>query len=511
MNMPFDIASRCAVVAALGLCVCSASAADRPNVLLIMSDEHNAAVTGCYGNDIVQTPTLDALAGAGVTFDACYTNSPLCVPCRLSFTAGKYVSRVGAWSNNCWLPSDEIPSIARVMAAAGYDSLLCGKMHYDKTRRYGFQEIEPIGNNSFKTGAGGRRKADDLVSNKPLSPRFEDFHPGDNSGILSHDRKVTAALQKFLKQRSSSHKPFFLVAGYLAPHFPLIVPNEYWEHYKGRVPQPEIPAGYLDSQSLNYRHLRAGFQMQDVPVETVLKGRELYYGLTEWLDNELGKVIRTLDESDLAENTVVIYTTDHGENLGEHGLWWKNCMYESAARVPLIIRWPQRWDGGQRRAGACSLVDVVQSVVQLGGATAPEDWDGDSLIPWLDNADYDWKDLAISEYYAHNICSGYVMLRSGRYKLVYHTRPDAQHPPERELYDLVSDPGELHNLASNPEYANRVRELEAKLVAELGEHPEETELRCRADYARTYQRVKKAKKAVKRGAASRRQSAAQEK
>ncbi|MHC4691924.1 MAG: sulfatase-like hydrolase/transferase, partial [Planctomycetota bacterium] len=162
----------------------------KPNIIVIMSDEHNASVTGSYGNDIVRTPNLDGLSRKGVTFDSCYCNSPLCVPSRLSFTSGKYVSRVGAWSNSCWLENADCPSLPRIMNAAGYESVLCGKMHYDRTRRYGFREIGGNMNNSRKTGKGGRRKASDLTPKAGMSGRFDNFHTGDKSSILTHDRKV---------------------------------------------------------------------------------------------------------------------------------------------------------------------------------------------------------------------------------------------------------------------------------------------------------------------------------
>lgn len=467
---------------------------DRPNILVIMSDEHNAGVTGCYGNKVVQTPNLDRIAAQGVTFESCYTNSPLCVPSRMAFTAGKYISRTGAWSNSCWLPSDDYPSIARVMTAAGYDSLLCGKLHYDRTRRYGFTEIAKIGNNSRKTGRGGRRRAEDLPENPTkISARFQQFHAGD-SAVLKHDRRVTAAVLDFLTKRKRSERPFFLFAGYLGPHFPLIVPQAYWDAYKGRVAMPEIPPGHLDALPLNYKHLRAGFQLEAVPPEIVRKGRELYYGLTQWFDRQVGKVLDALARSGLAENTVVVYTSDHGENMGEHGLWWKNCMYEHAARVPMIVSWTRRWTGPQRRSGACSMVDLVQTIAELGGGRTPGDWNGDSMCDWMDDAAAGWKDRAVSEYYAHNIASGYAMLRAGQYKYVYHTRMDAKHGPERELYDLAADPGEFANLASRPAQQKRVEKMHAELVAEIGEDPDETERRCRADYAKGYGRPKAGKR-----------------
>jgi len=464
------------------------SISGRPNILVIMSDEHNASVLGCNGNAIIRTPHLDTLAAEGVCFQNCYCNSPLCVPSRMTFTAGKYISRTGAWNNDCWLPSDDYPSVARVMTAAGYDSVLCGKMHYDSTRRYGFREVGGNMNASFKTGHGGRRAADDLEPTPGISDRFDDFHPGEHSHVLDHDRAVTAGTVEFIKSHTASDKPFFMVAGYLAPHFPLIVPEEYWDAYKGNVPMPTIPDGFLDRLPLNYKHLRIGFNVEDVPHDIVRKGRELYYGLTQWLDNEVGKVLAALAQSPMADNTVILYTTDHGENMGEHGLWWKNCLYDSAARIPLIMRWPKRWGGGQHRRGACSMVDVVQTIVELGGGHAPEDWDGDSMLAWLDDASASWKDMAVSEYYAHNIASGYAMLRAAQFKYVYHTAPDASHAAQRELYDMEADPGEFNNLATDPQFADRVAAMHAALVLELGEDPDEAEARCRRDYTKGYGR-----------------------
>lgn len=460
-----------------------------PNILVIMSDEHNYRVAGCYGNTTARTPNLDRLAARGVTFDTCYTNSPLCVPARLAFTACKYIHRTGAWNNSCWLPSDEYPSIARVMNAAGYQSFLCGKQHYDATRRYGFTEIGGNMNNSFKNGLGSRRAAnDETVNMRAGRARYAQFHAGEDSGVISHDRRVTAGVVDFLSRRQRNEKPFFLFAGYLAPHFPLIVPERYWSHYKGRVPMPEIPKGFLESMPLNYKHLRWGFGVPAADAETIRRGRELYYGFTEWVDNEIGTVLQTLSRSPFADDTVVIYTTDHGENMGEHGLWWKNCVYEQAAHIPLIVSWPRRWKGGQRRTGACAHVDVVRTIAELGGGRAPGDWNGSSMVRWLDNPKMRWKDLAATQYYAHNIASGYAMLRTGDWKYVYHSAPDAQHRAERELYNLKQDPMEFHNLAAQPADSRRVAAMHAALVKELGEDPDETERRCRADYARGYNR-----------------------
>ena len=472
----------------------TAGAKKRPNILFIISDEHNASVMGCAGNTIIHSPNLDRLAAGGVMFDNCYCNSPLCVPSRLSLTSGKYASRVGAWNNNCTLPSADYPSLPRVLNAAGYESFLCGKMHYESTRRYGFTEIGGDMNQGIMPGFGERRAPDDLAPEPGISNRFDEFHPGEHSHVLDHDRAVTAGTVEFLKNRKEGDAPFFLLAGYLAPHFPLIVPEKYWDEYKGKVPMPVVPEGYLDSLPRNYKHLRVGFNVEDVPEDIVRKGRELYYGLVQWVDEEIGKVMQALDAAGLAEDTVIVYTADHGENMGEHGLWWKNCLYDTADRVPLIVRWPGHWRGGQHRTGACSLVDVVQTVAEVGGAKVPGDWNGDSMKGWLDNPEAHWKDLAVSEYYAHNIASGYAMIRMGAFKYVYHTRPDAGHEPERELYDLKTDPGELHNLAGKPEYKDKIADMHTRLVKELGEDPDQTEQRCRADGKKGYAGAEQKKK-----------------
>ena len=460
--------------------------ATKPNIILIMSDEHNPNVLGCYDNPLAITPNLDELAAGGVLFENCYCNSPLSVPSRLSFTSGKYITRVGAWNNKCWLPSDDCPSIAHVLNASGYESLLSGKMHYEKTRRYGFSEIGVNMNKHKKTGKGQRRDPDALASSNVLSKRFNNFYAGQNSKVLAHDRKVTEEVVDFLDKRQATEKPFFLLVGYVAPHFPLIVPEDYWEPHKGNIPMPEIPRDHLESQVRNYKHLRAAFKMDNVPSDIVRKGRELYYGFSHWLDDNIGMVRKALSASAIADNTIVVYTTDHGENMGEHGLWWKNCMYEHAARVPLIVNWPARWKGEQRRKACCSLVDLNRTLLDMAGVQAPDDWDGDSMLEWLDDANHPWKDFAVSHYYAHHIASGFAMYRTGDYKYVYHTPPDENHPAERELYDLQADPGEFSNLAPFPEYKDTMHRFHQLLLKEMQEEPEEAEQRCRIDCSKGY-------------------------
>src|ERR1700744_1385407 len=222
----------------------SAKDEKRPNILLIMSDEHNQRVTGCYGNQIVKTPNIDSLSAAGVTFENHYCSSPLCVPSRMSFTAGKYSSRVDVWGLTSELPSNDMPSIARIMSAAGYQPYLCGKMHYQESRRYGFIQTGGDFNNYPKKGRGKRLAPADIKLHGTLSERFKNFHTGDQGGSVRHDRRVTAGAVDFLSKRDSE-TPFFLVVGYLTPHFPLVVPEPFYAQYKDKVPALDLPAGLL--------------------------------------------------------------------------------------------------------------------------------------------------------------------------------------------------------------------------------------------------------------------------
>jgi len=465
-----------------------------PNVVLIMADEQSASVLGCYGDPLVRTPHVDALARQGIRFSSAYCNSPLCVPARLAFATGRYVSRIGAWNNNSWLVDPDQPTVASVLEGAGYDALLCGKMHFDRSRRYGFEELGESKNQGLKTGLGERRAADDLEPGRGYSGRLRNARPGD-SWLLEHDREVTRTVTSFLRERGRDDPPFFLTVGYFAPHFPLVVPERYWRPYRGRVPLPDVPEGHVDALPLNYRHLRIAFNVEDVPDAVTRRARELYYGMVHWLDEQIGRVLDAIENTGLAEDTLVIYTADHGESLGEHGLWWKSSMFEGSVRVPLIVRWPARWPtdrrGGELRREACSLVDLLPTLAEVAGAELEGPCDGDSMLAWLDDRAAGWKDLAVSEFYGPKVASGFAMLRRGRHKYVYHTPPDAEHPAERELYDLEADPRELANLARDPDAGSRAAldALHAALVDELGEHPDATEQRCRREHAQVYSRV----------------------
>jgi choline-sulfatase len=456
---------------------------NKPNILFIMSDEHNASVMGTAGDKIVKTPNLDQLAHEGVVFDNCYTPSPICVPARLSITAGKYISKCGAWSNESMLESDNITSIATVLSKQGYDCYLGGKMHYSKERRYGMDELYPFWTNTNIRKPYNKRI--DLTDGEfesresELSPRFDKFYVGDDNRVMDHDRKVTEICCDVINNRKKEDSPFFLIAGYLAPHFPLIVPEKYYEMYRDKVPMPVIPENHIESFPKHYKVMQKAFKNDQVDSSITKKGRELYYGLVTWFDEEVGKLLDSLNDSEIKENTIVIYTSDHGENMGEHGLWWKNSMYDCSVKVPLIVSWPKRWGQGIRKTEICNLLDIIQTICDVAGADIPPDWDGNSMVDFLDDENSPWKDYAVSEYYAHGIAAGHCMIRKGDYKYVYFNKIDENNGEERQLFNMKDDPNEFNNLIKDPQYKDTVHELHDLLVKELGREPSEVEKESR--------------------------------
>jgi choline-sulfatase len=472
------------------------SKTDKPNILFIWTDQQNVNVSGLYGDKIAKTPNLDRLGGEGITFDAAYSTSPLCVPARLSLTSGKYISRKGvqAWNNASWLPSNEIPSLATEFQKNGYETYMCGKMHYDYCRRYGFTDLllykKGGGNTHTKTGITTRIDYNENTLHKWENPSGSlklgiGIEP--KSKKRTFDTIRTEKTIEFLSNRKNSDNPFLYVLGFVMPHPQFSIDEELYSYYKDKVRLPKIEKDEINILPKNYqkrRHISSigTHYEEDAPIHTeeeIKKIRAVYYGMVEWIDIQLGLVLEALKKSDVADNTIVIFTTDHGESLGNKGLWGKSNMYDFSSKVPLVIRYPKRWKGGQRRSGACSYVDVIQMMGEITGTRLPNDWDGESLLPYLDDSNYNWKDYAISEMYALPY-SGVTMLRKGEWKYVYHSKIQESMEPEFELYNMNEDPLETINLANDPIHKSRIKKMHRILEKELGEPLDEIEKRCRS-------------------------------
>ena len=435
---------------------------DLPNFLVIMSDEHGPMWSSAYGHPFVQTPNMERLAESGATFDAAYCNSPLCVPSRLSFMTGRYVSRCEGWDNAKPLPSD-VPTWPYLLRSIGYDSALSGKMHLiGPDQLHGFQDqiaYDPH-------GGGHRRDAEQSLNTGGLHPIYlwEDGVPTSDEPwpsvkearagtgpMIEADDAIEEAALAYLRDSARKDSPWALCVGFVAPHFPFIVPESYFSLYWPEYADlPNNPPGHLENLPAAANRLRQAFNFSGYTEVEVRTARAAYYGLITYLDDKIGRLLDALEDTGMSDNTVVIHTSDHGESLGEHGLWRKMNFYEQSARVPLQISWPGVIEGGQRFSGAVSLVDATATILDIASVDQTSqsymNLDGTSLLPQMTGESDEQRDEAFSEHLAHGTDRPRAMLRQGRWKLSYSHHPTY---PDIELYNLESDPGEFVNLSND--------------------------------------------------------------
>jgi choline-sulfatase len=427
----------------------------KPNFLIIMSDEHDPMVSTPYAHPFVRTPNMQRLADAGATFEHAYCNSPLCVPSRASFMTGKHLFRTGAWDNSVPLATEE-PTWAHRLNAAGYETCLAGKMHFiGPDQLHGFKRrimsdihgMGQISNNlpDWSTGRapGGRNMRERLLK----EPGARDYEH------MQYDEEVIRRSVSYLAEPARREQPWALCTSIFTPHFPFIVRPEYFYYYYPKYADvPGIPQGHLEEQHPQIKNVRRYFDCDDIPEEQVRIARAAYYGLVEFADEQIGILLDALQANGLADDTIVIYIADHGESLGQHGLWYKCTFYEPSARIPLIVRWPGTVQAGSRYRRVTSLLDVVSTMLEVAGADR-EFTDGDSLLPLLAGVDQDSDGMALAEYEGHGVSTVCRMVRRGPYKLNYY------HGERPELYDLDNDPHEFDDRSADPEYANVVNEL----------------------------------------------------
>lgn len=436
---------------------------ERPNFLILMADQLGARALPAYGNGIAKTPHMDALAADGVVFESFYCNSPLCAPSRFSALSGRQVSAIGAYDNAAEFPA-HVPTFAHYLRRSGYRTVLSGKMHFcGADQLHGFEE---------------RLTTDIYPADFGWTPdwtRFEHrpswYHSMDSvtqagpcvrtNQIDFDDEVVFQARQKlFDMARSKDGRPFCMVASMTHPHDPYVIPQAYWDRYQGveiDMPQVHLAVDELDPHSRRLRHV-CGLDLQPVSEAQVRAARRAYYGAVSYVDDQIGTLLAALADARFAENTIVLLIADHGDMLGERGLWYKMNFFEPACRIPLIVHAPARF-APRRVADSASLVDLLPTLCELAGGTAPEyatPLDGHSLVAQL--AGDAGRDEVIGEYLAEGAIAPLLMIKRGRYKFV-HSPVDPD-----QLYDLQADPQELRNLASSAPHAARVQEFRGEVA-----------------------------------------------
>ena len=333
---------------------------ERPNILFLLSDQHSPRVMGCAGDPTVRTPHLDALAESGVMFENAHCGSPLCVPSRMSMMTGRHCSDIDVWTNSCFLSSN-IPTFCHSLGAAGYENLLAGRMHFmGADQMHGFHRrlIGDVG--SYAIGGPGPNFINIPRAGCGMDRACVEVAGPGRSTYQAYDDAVLEACEQYLTQRAhdGGDRPFFLTAGFVLPHCPFVAPKKLYDYYYENLPLPQMPEGYFADMPPAMQKWREERGIHDLSEEEIRAARAGYYGLVEYFDGIVGRLMARLEATGLLDNTIVIYSSDHGESAGENGLWWKGQFYQSSVGVPFIVSAPGRFPAGLRRRENISLLDL---------------------------------------------------------------------------------------------------------------------------------------------------------
>ena len=427
------------------------------NTLVIMSDEHQRRALGCAGHPVVLTPNLDSLAATGTRFTNCWTPSPICVPARASFATGRWVHEIATW--------DSVQAYAGTprgwthsLADASHDVVSFGKLHHRSAADDdGFtQRVSPM----FIVGGQGWLQG--LPRRDPI-PYDEASELADQVGVgetayTRYDARTTKQAVDWLQQPDRADTAWAAFVSLVAPHYPLSAPEKFAAMYPAsEVPPPEI--GVVDHTHPAVAAMQRFFNYHDYfDRETEARARAAYFALVTFLDDNVGKVLAALDASGQRENTRIIYTSDHGEMLGNRGLWCKSFMFEDSVAVPMIVSGPGVPVGRTVDANV-NLIDVASTIEETvdagtGGAGGP----GESLWHRANHPDSDR--VGFSEYHDGGSITGSFAIRSGEWKYVHHEGFPA------EVYNLIDDPDELVDLAGTASIAKHEKGL-ARTLADI--------------------------------------------
>ncbi len=429
----------------------------KPNILFIMADQLSAKALPFHGHPVVRAPTLSRLAEEGVVFENAYCNSPLCGPSRTSMMTGVLPSKAGGFDNAHDF-SAALPTFAHYLRLGGYLTCLSGKMHFTgPDQLHGFED---------------RLTTDIYPSDFGWTPNWAEPEAGvgfqDMTNVLEtgpclrsmqidYDDEVATTACRWLydRARDKGDRPFMLTVSFTSPHDPYVARPEHWDIYsEDEIDLPRVPPIPPEEMDAHSRRIHAHYSIGDVAVsdDIIRRARHGYYASIEYVDAKVAALMQVLGETGLAENTLVVFASDHGDMMGERGLFYKKTFFEWSARVPLIF-----WAGGRLRPGRVSdpvsLLDLLPTFADLAG-TADEvlEADGTSLVPLLGQARLGPRSIA-AEYLSEGVFEPTFMLLRGHLKLLY----CESDPPV--LFDLGKDPDERVDRAGDPAYAGALDAL----------------------------------------------------
>lgn len=431
---------------------------NKPNIVILMADQLTASALRAYGNNVSLTPNIDKLAREGVVFDSAYCNSPLCAPSRASLMTGQYISRNQVYDNAAEFHADS-PTFCHYLREQGYRTWLSGKMHFcGPDQLHGFDErlttdIYPADFGWTPDWQHPERRLDwyhnmSSVLEAGECVRTNQLDFDDEALFLARQRLYDAA-------RRPEEQPFMLLLSLTHPHDPFAIPKRYLDRFAQEDIDMPVTRGKDIADDAHSARMRAMYQLEPglIHDEHIRRARHAYYGALAYVDDCFGEMVRTLEETGLAENTVVVVIADHGEMLGERDLWYKMNFFENAVRVPLIVHNPARF-AARRVSESVSLVDLLPTLVELASgedrkAQAIAPLDGNSLVPHLQGQP--GPDGAVSEYLAEGALGPMLMFRRGEWKYIH----SASEAPQ--LFNLRDDPHERVNLAANAHYQTVVQ------------------------------------------------------
>lgn len=431
----------------------------QPNILFIQVDQLTASSLRSYGDTVCHAPNLDRLAATGTVFETAYCNFPLCAPSRFSMAAGQLCSTIGAYDNAAEMPAS-IPTYAHYLRASGYQTALSGKMHFIGPDQYhGFEkrltaDLYPA-DFSWVPNWGNEGKRDTNDDRSVLVSGV-----CERSVQIDFDEMVTTNAIQYLYDiaRSEDTRPFFLQVSYTHPHEPYLCRKEYWDLYENvDIPLPRVPALSANEHDAHSQRLLRDFAMLDrrFADEDIARARRAYYGSISYIDAMVGRVLDVLAGVGKVDDTAIIFTSDHGEMLGERGMWFKKHFFEPALRIPLLMKLPGQ--AATRVATPVSLVDLLPTFMGIaqgrGWQSEIEPLEGEDLTALAETND-DLKRPVYAEYLAEATPSPIFMIRRGDYKFIW-----SQDDPAL-LFDLTSDPDERQNIASDADMADLVTEFE---------------------------------------------------
>jgi choline-sulfatase len=434
---------------------------DQPNVLFLLSDEHSYRCLGTGApereREPVSTDSLDRLAANGTVFNNAYCPVPLCTPSRASILTGREQRNSGGWDSGTigpWAPHPDTPTLPGTFSENGYETCLVGKMHLGGERQFCGFDHRPYGD---LAGIGGHQP-------EPIDPysrangiwdtrsRTADAGVTEIPESLLQERTVVEESLAYLREHrhENGDHPWLLCASFSRPHFPQTAPSRYFDRYWPEgVTEPKVGMDSDAAAHPSSEKLREGQGAGDRSTEEAQRARAAYFACVEYLDEIVGDFLSLLERENFLEDTIVVYTSDHGEMAGEHGLWWKQTWQEGSARVPMIVQTPEQRNGSappRSLETPVSLTDLYPTLCSLSGLPVPSGLDGTDLAePVCSGGEFDRVPVFIDMLMPRKGDDAFRAIRDGRYKYVgFRDQPDL-------LFDLEVDPFERADLSEDPD------------------------------------------------------------